>query len=295
MKIVKVVIPVAGSGTRLLPVTKSQPKEMLPVGRKPVVQYVVEECEAARLKEFCFVTGKQKTSIEDHFDHDVDLIRKLHESGKSAYVNELAYTETDARFFFVRQSVPKGLADAIYAARSFVGDESFVCCLGDSIIQTSGRRNFMSRMLRHHKKHKPACTIAVEEVPMSETFKYGVAKTKKELAPGAYTVSDLVEKPEPGQAPSNLAIAARYIFGPRIFDAIKRTSPDKASELQITDSIRILVRDKLPVHCLKLNDNEKRYDIGNFESYFRAFVDFAIKDDKYGYTLRQYLHRHFVE
>jgi len=295
MKILKVVIPVAGSGTRLLPVTKSQPKEMLPVGRRPVVQYVVEECEAAHLKEFCFVTGKQKTSIEDHFDHDVDLIRKLHESGKSAYVTELAYTETDARFFFVRQSEPKGLADAIYAARSFIGEENFVCCLGDSIIQTSGRRNFMSRMLRHHKKNSPACTIAVEEVPMSETFKYGVAKTRKEVSPGAYVVSDLVEKPEPGQAPSNLAIAARYIFSPRIFDAIKRTSPDKGGELQITDSIRILVRDKLPVHCLKLNDNEKRYDIGNFESYFRAFVDFAIKDDKYGYMLRQHLHRHFVE
>ena len=295
MKIVKVVIPVAGWGTRLLPVTKSQPKEMLPVGRKPVVQYVVEECEAAQLKQFCFVTGRQKTSIEDHFDKDVDLVRKLHEAGKSEYLKELAYEETDAKFFFVRQSVQAGLADAIYSAKSFVGDETFVCCLGDSIIRSSARRNLMSRMLAHHKKHKPACTIAVEEVPRADTFRYGVVKTKKRLGTGAFSISDLVEKPDPNRAPSNLAIAARYIFEPSIFDAIDRTSPDESAEMQITDSIRILVKDKLPVHCLLLSGDEKRYDIGNFESYFKAFVDFAMKDDKYGYTLRQHLHKQLME
>lgn len=291
MQVQKVVIPVAGAGTRLLPVTKCQPKEMLPVGRKPAVQYVVEEAEAAGLKQILFVTGRQKTSIEDHFDKDPTLAHLLSQSGKSDLLEELAFEEMDVSFFFVRQREPKGLADAIATARDFVGDEPFVVSLGDSIILGRGEGRLLERMIDCHLKNAAACTVALEEVPLENIHRYGAVKPAEAEPGDVFRIADLIEKPPPDQVPSNLAIAARYVFNPEIFDAIDRTIPDRRGELQITDSIRILAQQGRPVWGVRLGPNARRYDIGNFESYFVAFADFALSDEKYGYTLRQHLYR----
>jgi len=285
MKIEKAVIPVAGLGTRLLPATKSQPKEMLPVGRKPVVQYVVEEIINADISQILFITGRKKTAIEDHFDADPELIKKLKESGKFSLLNDLEYEKDVSDFYYIRQSVQAGLADAIRLARNFVGKQPFIVALGDSIIRSSDNNNLLKRMVDVHLKTNSACTIAVEEVPENEVYKYGIIELKDKGS----EVKDLIEKPEIGKAKSNLAIAARYVFNPVVFDFIDKTMPDDGGELQITDSIRLMLQNGHKVHCVKLADGEKRYDIGNFESYFKAFVDFALLDDKYGYLLRQHL------
>ncbi|HUU29229.1 MAG TPA: sugar phosphate nucleotidyltransferase [archaeon] len=292
MEIKKAVIPVAGHGTRLLPATKSQPKEMLPVGRKPVVQYVVEELEAAGLKQILFVTGRQKRSIEDHFDKDMNLLKELHQSGKKSIIEEMKYQEINVSFYYVRQSEQKGLADAVSLARDFMEEDHFVCALGDSIISNSRvKDNLLKRMIEAHKKNNAACTLAIEKIPREETYRYGIVKVKKEQEKGVYAVESLVEKPNIEDSPSDLAIAARYVFSPEIFQAIDMTLPDKAKEFQLTDSISLLIKKGAPVFAVLLRENEQRYDIGNYESYFKAFVDFALQDEKYGHMLRHYLAR----
>ncbi len=291
MSIFKAVIPVAGHGTRLLPATKSQPKEMLPVGRKPVVQYVVEELEASGLNQLLFVTGSKKRSIEDHFDKDVLLLEHLHKSGRDNLIEEMKYQELDVSFYYIRQSVQRGLADAIGLARGIIDNESFVVALGDSIIGSSRTGELLNRMIDAHVKNDAACTIAVEKVAPEEAFRYGIVEVGDQTSPGVFPIKSVVEKPNVEEAPSDLAIAARYIFSPAIFDAIDRTMPDKGGELQLTDSIDLLIRKGLPVYAVPLNKKERRYDIGNYESYFKAFVDFALADEKYGHTLRHYLSR----
>lgn len=288
----KVVVPVAGLGTRLLPATKSQPKEMLPVGRRPVVQYVVEELQAAGLEQILFITGRKKSAIEDHFDPDPELAQTLSVGGGYALLEELKFTETSTRFFYTRQSVPRGLADAVNHAREFVGDEHFVVALGDSIIKSRDGSSFLREMIGAHLRSGAACTLALEEVEPSEVFRYGIVKPRAgaDLSK-TFEVEDLVEKPRPEEAPSNLAIAARYVFSPAIFEAIRRTAPDRNGELQLTDSIRLLLQLGYPVRAMCLRPGERRYDIGNFESYFKAFIDFALADEKYGYLVRQYLKR----
>lgn len=290
--VVKVVVPVAGLGTRLLPATKSQPKEMLPVGRRPVVQYVVEELQAAGLSQILFITGRKKSAIEDHFDPDPELVRTLSSGGGYALLDELQFTETNARFYYTRQSVPRGLADAVGHAREFVGNDHFVVALGDSIITSRDRSSFLREMVEIHVRSGAACTIAVEAVDPAEVYRYGVVKPK----PGAdidreFDLEDLVEKPKVEAAPSALAIAARYVLSPAIFDAIQRTAPDRNGELQLTDSMRLLLQLGHTVRAVVLRPGERRYDIGNFESYFKAFIDFAVSDEKYGYMVRQYLKR----
>jgi UTP--glucose-1-phosphate uridylyltransferase len=290
--ITKVVVPVGGLGTRLLPLTKSQPKEMLPVGRRPVVQYVVEELQEAGLRQILFVTGRKKVAIEDHFDSDPELERALSSGGGYEMLQELAYTETEARFFYTRQSAPRGLADAVGHAKEFAGDDHFVVALGDSIIRSNDGSSFLEEMIAVHLRSGAACTVAVEEVDPAEVFRYGIVKPKAGVPTQAdFEIEDLVEKPRPEAAASNLAIAARYIFSPAIFEAIRRTAPDRNGELQLTDSIRLLLQLGYPVRVLPLRAGERRYDIGNFESYYKAFIDFAMADEKYGYMVRQYLKR----
>lgn len=294
--IAKVVVPVAGLGTRLLPATKSQPKEMLPVGRRPVVQYVVEELQEAGLSQILFVTGRKKSAIEDHFDPDPELEHTLASGGGYALLEELKYTKTETRFFYTRQSVPRGLADAVNHAREFAGQDHFIVALGDSIIKGRDSSSFLREMISVHLTSGAACTIAVEEVDPSEVYRYGVVKPKAGAEAGeSFEIEDLIEKPRPEVAPSNLAIAARYAFSPVIFEAIRRTAPDRNGELQLTDSIKLLIQLGYQVRAMRLRPGERRYDIGNFESYFKAFIDFALTDEKYGYMVRQYLKRRVRE
>jgi UTP--glucose-1-phosphate uridylyltransferase len=281
------VIPVAGLGTRLLPATKSQPKEMLPVGRKPVVQYVVEELARVGMKRVLFVTGPGKTSIENHFDLNGDLIQTLRESGKEDLLAELEYERAAVQYFYTRQRQLLGLGHAVSCARSFVGNQPFVVALGDSIIGMHAESDVVQRMTRCYQEKNAAAVIAFESVPPSDVSQYGIAlpKTDDEL----FEIVDLVEKPAPADAPSNLAIAARYVLSPAVFDALAGTKRGKGGEIQLTDAIRTVIKRGGTAYGVRLRPGERRYDIGNFEAYFEAFVEFALADAKFGPSLKRHL------
>ncbi|MBN1426753.1 MAG: UTP--glucose-1-phosphate uridylyltransferase [Anaerolineae bacterium] len=281
------VIPVAGLGTRLLPATKSQPKEMLPVGRKPIVQYIVEELIRVGIDEFLFITGPGKTSIENHFDINHELVQSLREKGKEEQLAELEFDRFHVQYYYTRQRQLLGLGHAILCARSFVGQEPFVVALGDSLIGLNAQSDIVQRMQRCFEAHACTAVIAFEEVPEHEIPQYGIARPKSNDV--FFEVLDIVEKPEREEAPSNLAVAARYIFTPKIFEALDRTGVGKGGEIQLTDAIKLLIEDGERVYGVRLNSNEHRYDIGNFESYFRAFIEFALVDEKYGASLREYI------
>jgi len=286
MPIRKAVFPVAGMGTRLLPATKSQPKEMLPVGYKPVVQYVVEEMVEQGLSKFLFITGRKKRSIEDHFDADPELEARL--SGKDQIVDEVDYSARGVEFYYARQRRPDGNADAVRLAREFVGNESFVVAFGDTIIYSPDTPRVIERMVDSHERHQSVATIGVWEVPREETKKYGVVQPAGEIGDD-FAIRDIVEKPDPAEAPSCLAVAARYIFTPDIFSAIDALKPGLGGELWLTDAIRILLQRGAPVRCLRLNGVERRYDIGMPLTYYKAFADFALRDPEHGDKFRVYL------
>lgn len=283
----KAVIPVAGLGTRLLPATKSQPKEMLPVGRKPIVQYIVEELIRVGIEEILFITGPGKTSIENHFDDNHELIKLLREKGKEELLAELEFERFHAQYFYIRQRQLLGLGHAVQCARSFVASEPFVVALGDSIIGLNAESDVVQRMQHCFEQQACAAVIAFEEVPENEVDQYGIALPKSD--DDIFEVLDIIEKPALDEAPSHLAVAARYIFTPRIFDALDRTKRGKGGEIQLTDAIKLLIEDGEKVYGIRLGRAEHRYDIGNFESYFRAFVEFALADEKYGASLREYV------
>lgn len=284
----KAVVPVAGLGTRLLPATKSQPKEMLPVGRKPTVQYVVEELADQGIQDILFITGWKKRAIEDHFDDSPELMDRL-VGPKKALQEALQYGGDHLSFFYTRQKQPKGLGDAVSYAESFAGGEPFVVALGDAIIHGEAP-DLLRRMMRSHIDHGSSCTIAVAEVTDEELGLYGVVQPKvaEDVATGDFEITDVVEKPPAGSAPSRCAIAARYVFGPAIFDAIRQTEP-AGDEIGLSHAIRVLLGMGEPVRCVKLRPGERRYDIGNHESYFKAFIDFAVNDEQYGATVRAYV------
>jgi UTP--glucose-1-phosphate uridylyltransferase len=284
------VIPVAGFGTRLLPATKSQPKEMLPVARKPIVQYVVEELVSNGVEEILFVTGRSKTSIENHFDHDPELSRMLLEGHKEALLKELDFEALKAKFFYTRQRLQKGLGDAVLCAESFAGEKPFVVALGDSILGLNAVSRAVGRMADVFDGRRASCVIAVEEVPAEETRHYGIVQPA-DAAGDVFRIANLVEKPDPRDAPSNLAIAGRYVFSPVIFDMIRRVQPDKRGEIQLTDAIQFMCEEGRRVVAVKLPAGEKRYDIGNFPSYFESFVEFALADPDYGAGFRSALER----
>lgn len=293
MEIQIAVVPVAGLGTRLLPATKSQPKEMLPVAKKPVVQYVVEELENNGIKQILFITGKNKTSIENHFDFDHELTRHLRESGKEELLPELEYERLRLQFFFTRQRKQKGLGDAVLCAQQFTKESPFVVALGDSILGLEASSQAVRRMVEIYRREAPGCVVAVEEVPRETVSSYGIVRPASEAE--VFPILDLVEKPAPAEAPSNLAIAARYVFSPEIYPAILQTTPDPSGEIQLTDAIRRLISDGRNVVGFRLPPQERRYDIGNFESYFEAFLDFALHDPELGEPFKQYLRERLGE
>lgn len=280
------IVPVAGYGTRLLPATKSQPKEMLTVARKPIVQYVAEELVANGLSQILFVTSRNKTSIENHFDSDPELMRMLKEANKS----DLLDGDLQAQFFYTRQRVQRGLGDAILCGENFAGEQPFVVALGDSIVGLNAKSGAVSRMVELFETKHASCVIAVEEVPAEETMNYGVIRADNPES-GYYRVLNLVEKPKPGSAPSNLAIAGRYVFSPLVFDMIRRVQPDQRGEIQLTDAIQSMCEEGKRVLAVKLPANEKRYDIGNFPSYFETFVEFALADPVHGPEFRSTVER----
>ncbi|RMF88350.1 MAG: UTP--glucose-1-phosphate uridylyltransferase [Planctomycetota bacterium] len=282
------VVPVAGRGTRLLPLTKSQPKEMLPVGRKPVVQYVVEELARCGVGRILFITGPGKTAIENHFDIDAELIESLRQSGKEDLLAELAFERADIDYFYTRQRRQLGLGHAVLCAEGIVGKQPFVVALGDSIIGLNAQSSVVAKMIDEFEAQQADAVVAFEEVPRADVVRYGIAKPDGQ-ANEVFRLSDIIEKPSLDEAPSNLAVAARYVFSPIIFEHLKRIEPGKGDEIQLTDAIRRLIHKGGKVLGVRLPPNEPRFDIGNFESYFRAFCEFALADENYGPPLRDFL------
>jgi UTP--glucose-1-phosphate uridylyltransferase len=289
MDITVAVVPVAGLGTRLLPATKSQPKEMLPVGRKPVVQYVVDELTRMGMNRVLFITGPGKASIENHFDLNDELVRVIRETGKEELLAELQFERAAVQYFYTRQRQLLGLGHAILCAESFVGQQPFVVALGDSIIGMHAQSDIVQRMMTCFSDKQAVSVIAFEEVAHSDVSHYGIAKPKG--TGEVFEIEDLIEKPSLSEAPSNLAVAARYVFTPKIFEAIRRIQPGKGGEIQITDAIRLMIQEGGKVYGIRLRSDERRYDIGNFQAYFRAFVEFALEDKKQGPALRKYLEK----
>jgi UTP--glucose-1-phosphate uridylyltransferase len=282
------VVPVAGQGTRLLPSTKSQPKEMLPVGRKPVVQYIVEELALSGIRRLLFITGPGKTSIENHFDLNPELIAYLRETGKEELLEELDFERQGLEYFYTRQRKQLGLGHAVLCARPLIGEQPFVVALGDSIIGVNAQSLIVRRMIEEFDRSGADAVIAFEEVPGKEVVQYGIAKPRSQDRP-IFELADVVEKPGVAEAPSNLAVAARYIFRPGIFALLAETPPGKGGEIQLTDAIRTLIKKGGRVVGIQLPPEERRFDIGNFESYFQAFCEFALADARYGPRLRAYM------
>lgn len=282
------VVPVAGMGTRLLPATKSQPKEMLPVGRKPVVQYVVEELTQSGINRLLFITGASKTSIENHFDTDERLINHLRETGREEELQQLDFERRDVEYFYTRQRRQLGLGHAVLCAKSLVGSQPFVVALGDSIIGINAKSDIVQRMTEEFESANADIVVAFEEVPKADVVRYGIAKPRGVVGT-RFELDDLVEKPSVEEAPSTYAVASRYVLSPAIFEALEATEPGKGGEIQLTDAIRILLKRGAKGVGLVLPPDERRFDIGNYGSYFRAFADFALADPDYGDQLRDYL------
>ena len=283
------VVPVAGQGTRLLPSTKSQPKEMLPVGRKPVVQYVVEELANSGIGRLMFITGPGKAAIENHFDTNWELITFLRETGREELLEELDFERQSLEYFYTRQRRQLGLGHAVLCARPLVGDQPFVVALGDSIIGVNAQSNIVARMVERFEADGADVVVAFEEVPREEVVRYGIARPAAGEPGDVFELADLVEKPSVDEAPSQLAVAARYVLSPRSFDALASTEPGKGGEIQLTDAIRRVLADGGRGIGIRLQSSERRFDIGNFGSYFRAFTEFALADPRYGDELRAFV------
>ncbi len=282
------VVPVAGLGTRLLPATKSQPKEMLPVGRKPVAQHVVDELALSGVRRLLFITGKGKHSIENHFDTDGELISYLRETGREQELGELDFERQEMEYFYTRQRRQLGLGHAILCARPLVGKQPFVVALGDSIIGLNAESDIVARMVEHFERSEADVVIAFEEVPWEDVCRYGIAQPRGPVD-DVFELERLIEKPSAEEAPSNLAVAARYVFSPVIFEKLAETKPGKGGEIQVTDAIQSVLEAGGKGFGMRLRPGERRFDIGNFESYFRAFTEFALADPKFGPGLREFV------
>lgn len=260
----KCLFPVAGYGTRFLPATKSMPKEMLPVVNKPLVQYAVEEALEAGLTEIAFVTGRSKRSIEDHFDKSYELEHQIAGSGKERYLEGIRKIMDSCTFSYTRQREMKGLGHAILTGRTLIGEEPFAVVLSDDLC-INQEEAVLTQMVKLYKQFR--CSIvAIEEVPREETHKYGVI-AGEEMKEGLYRVHDMVEKPKPEEAPSNLAIIGRYILTPDIFDILERTPPGKNGEVQITDALLTQAKDGC---VLAYKFKGKRFDCGSVDGFIEA-------------------------
>ncbi len=280
----KAIIPAAGFGTRFLPATKSQPKEMLPIVDTPTIQYVVEEAAAAGLRDILMIIGKGKRAIEEHFDRSFELESELEEKGRVAELEAIRRISGLANIHFVWQKELNGLGDAIRYARDHVGSEPFAVLLGDTIVDA--RPGVTSQLLQVYERYRE-CVVALEEVPKSKVGRYGVIDGKRvgDTA-GLFMIRDFVEKPKPEEAPSNLAIAGRYVFTADIFDHLERTKPGKNGEIQLTDAMRRLVKERA-MYGLRFRGT--RYDIGNKLDFVKTNVIYALQRPEMAADLRAFL------
>ena len=286
-KVRKAVLPAAGLGTRFLPATKAQPKEMLPVVDKPLIQYAVEECVASGIEHVIIVTGRGKNSIEDHFDSSPSLIRFLEEKGQPKMAQMVREIGDMVEVSYTRQKEPLGLGHAVLVTENLVGNEPFAVLLGD-VIAPDPRP--ATRQLIDVYNATGKGTIAVENIPQDQTHLYGVvAATPANISPwgeNVLNISDLVEKPKPDKAPSNLAITGRYVLPPQIFDCLERTKPGAGNEIQLTDALRILAQEQgLWAYIYE----GISYDAGDKLGFLKATVEIALRNAELGGPFREYL------
>ncbi|GLB47137.1 UTP--glucose-1-phosphate uridylyltransferase [Philodulcilactobacillus myokoensis] len=281
-KITKAVIPAAGLGTRFLPETKAMPKEMLPIVDTPTIQLIVQEAKASGIKDIIIVIGKGKRAIEDHFDSNPELEMNLERKHKMKMLKAVEATN-DMNIYFIRQSHPRGLGDAVYTARSFIGNDPFVVMLGDDLMKAKVP---LTKQLINSYEQTGASTLAVLRVPHEDTSKYGVINPSKEIKKGLYDVTSFVEKPNPEDAPSNLAIIGRYLLTPEIFDVLKHTKPGKGNEIQLTDAINTLNKTQ-KVYAHEFTGD--RFDTGNKFDWLKTNIRFGLQHPEVKVRLRKYI------
>ncbi|NSL52738.1 UTP--glucose-1-phosphate uridylyltransferase GalU [Calidifontibacillus erzurumensis] len=289
-KIRKAIIPAAGLGTRFLPATKAQPKEMLPIVDKPTIQYIIEEAVASGIEDIIIVTGRGKRAIEDHFDKSYELEETLAKKEKWDLLQEIQSISNLANIHYIRQKEPKGLGHAIYCASRFIGDEPFAVLLGDDIVQSQGKPAL--RQLMDVYERFNSSVIGVQQVPVEDVSKYGIISTAGgEIEKGVYRIDDLVEKPKQEEAPSNFAIMGRYILRPEIFYLFDQVKPGAGGEIQLTDAIKLLNEQQI---ILAYQFEGKRHDVGDKFGFIKATIDFALERDDLREDVLRYL-REVVE
>lgn len=281
----KAVIPAAGLGTRFLPATKAQPKEMLPIVDKPTLQYIIEEAVASGVEEILIITGRNKKSIEDHFDKSVELELELENKGKDELLDIVRNISNMVNIHYIRQKEPKGLGDAIYCARHFIGDEPFAVMLGDDIVDNGDGVPCLKQLIDVYDEHKTTI-LGVQEIDKKDTDKYGIVDGEK-ISENVYKVNALVEKPNTEEAPSNVAILGRYIIKPEIFNILGDLPPGKNGEVQLTDALENLI-EKNGMYAYTFQG--RRYDLGDKLGFLQATVDFALKRPELRDGFLDYIH-----
>lgn len=272
MRVNKAIIPAAGLGTRFLPATKAQPKEMLPIVDKPTLQYIIEEAVNSGIEEILIITGRNKKSIEDHFDRSVELELELESKGKTELLDEVRRISNMVNIHFIRQKEPKGLGHAIYCAKTFIGNEPFAVLLGDDIVYS--KKPCLKQMIETYNEYQTTI-LGVQKVPHEDVNKYGVVDGLH-IEDRVYKVRDLVEKPITEEAPSDMAILGRYIINPGIFDVLEHTKPGKGGEIQITDALKELSQKEA---MYAYNFEGRRYDVGDKQGFLEATVEYALRRD----------------
>lgn len=282
MKVRKAVIPAAGLGTRFLPATKAQPKEMLPIVDKPTIQYIIEEAAAAGVEDIIIVTGRSKRSIEDHFDRSIELEMELDKAGKADWLAMVKSIPEIANIHFIRQKQPLGLGHAVLTASHFIGDEPFAVLLGDDVVVS--RKPVLQQMVEIFNEYKTSI-LGVQEVPAEVVHRYGIVDCRH-VDDDVYKVRDLVEKPAKENAPSNIAILGRYILTPTIFDYLENQQPGANGEIQLTDSLKRLAKDEaMYAYVFKGH----RYDVGTKLGFLQANIEFALRNPEVADDLKKYL------
>lgn len=282
MKVKKAVIPAAGLGTRFLPATKAQPKEMLPIVDKPTIQYIIEEAVASGIEEILIITGRNKRAIEDHFDKSVELEIELEENNKEELLNMVKDISNIANIHYIRQKEPRGLGHAISCAKTFVGNEPFAVMLGDDVVDSEAP--CLKQLIDCYNEYKTTI-LGVQQVPQSEVSKYGIVKGMH-IEDKVFKVKDLIEKPKMEESPSNIAILGRYIITPHIFDVLENTTPGKGGEIQLTDALRTLISTEA-MYAYEFSG--RRYDVGDKLGFLQATVEFALKRDDLKSQFARYL------
>ena len=289
-RIRKAVIPAAGLGTRVLPATKAQPKEMLVIVDKPALQYLVEELVSAGIEEILIITGRNKGSIENHFDYSYELEKTLEEKGKKDLLKIVNNISEMSNIYYVRQKRPLGLGHAISCAEAFVGDEPFVVLLGDDIIYTDkdkGQSPVTKQLVEKYNELQGGTILGVQEVPHENVSKYGIIKPLKQIDEKTVAVEDFIEKPSVDEAPSNLAALGRYVLEPEIFSYLKRTKPGKGGEIQLTDAILAMKNNGEKLYAY--NFDGLRYDTGDKFGMFVANVEFGLRHEELKDKVKDYL------